>query len=233
MERRPRAGRDLERKIRERERQRLRRINNQGEGVLGHMIRAVLIAAAVLFGTVIWIWAAGRQAEMEAQAAVLRSHRITDGSMYSWGPGVTPGQNQNNPIMVEPLPEIPPEDGAPPVAIEIKYASKADAIPDNVHESEEDARWESLGVWKLTAYCPLECCNGKGRAWKTASEIPMVIGETVATARLPFGTKLKVRDHIYTVTDRGTPYGTLDILHESDAVCYEFGIQYAEVFILR
>lgn len=93
--------------------------------------------------------------------------------------------------------------------------------------------WESLGTWKCTAYCPLECCNGEGRAWKTASGIPMVIGETVATARLPFGTKLMIDGRIYTVTDRGVPYGTVDILHESNAAAYRFGVKYKEVFIWR
>lgn len=93
--------------------------------------------------------------------------------------------------------------------------------------------WESLGMWKCTAYCPLECCNGKGRAWKTASGIPMVIGETVATAKLPFGTKLLIDGHVYTVTDRGVPYGTVDILHESNAAARRFGIKYKQVFIWR
>ena len=106
-------------------------------------------------------------------------------------------------------------------------------MPDAEMVEQVGERWESLGVWTLSAYCPLECCNGRGRAWKTASGIPMVIGETVATGRLPFGTKLKIRDHIYIVTDRGVPYGQVDILHESDAACNRFGLQRAEVFILR
>ena len=130
-------------------------------------------------------------------------------------------------------------DEFPPEAIEVNTSSSSDAESeietpgqDSSVVSEEE-QWESLGVWKLTAYCPLECCNGKGRAWKTASGIPMVIGETVATAKLPYGTRLKVNGKIYTVTDRGTPYGTLDILHESDAACYRFGVKHAEVFIKK
>ena len=95
------------------------------------------------------------------------------------------------------------------------------------------AGWESLGTWKCTAYCPLECCNGEGRAWKTASGIPMVIGETVATGKLPFGTKLMIDGRIYEVTDRGVPYGTVDILHESNAAARRFGVRYKEVFIWR
>ena len=120
------------------------------------------------------------------------------------------------------------EVGAQPPTEPTKYIAVIEVV-DGLHEE----HWESLGKWMLTAYCPLECCNGEGRAWTTASGAPMVIGDTVATAKLPFGTKLMVNEHIYTLTDRGTKYGTLDILHESDAACYEFGIQYAEVFILR
>lgn len=107
------------------------------------------------------------------------------------------------------------------------------SMPDAEKVEAIGERWESLGVWLLSAYCPLECCNGKGRAWKTASGAKMVIGDTVATGRLPFGTKLKIRDHVYTVTDRGVPYGQVDILHESNAACNRFGLQHAEVFILK
>ena len=132
---------------------------------------------------------------------------------------------------VGPITEAAPE-SLPEAVNEVPVATMPDAVMvEPVGEPHE--QWESLGIWKLSAYCPLECCNGRGRAWKTASGAPMVIGDTVATGRLPYGTKLKIRDHIYTVTDRGVPYGQVDILHESNAACYRFGIQRAEVFILR
>lgn len=201
----------IEREIRRRRKRRMAELNRNDHEIFTMMLKITLAALAVIIGICIWFWAAVQQS-MEVEAAVLRHHRITASSLV------------DIPV-VEPLPLTPPEDGAPPQAIEIRMATKAEAIPEE--------RWESLGRWKLTAYCPLECCNGEGRAWTTASGRPMVIGDTVATARLPYGTKLKVRDHIYTVTDRGTPYGTLDILHESDAACFEFGVQYAEVFVLR
>lgn len=202
----------LERELRRQERRRLGKINRNESGVLTAVIKLVLMMLAIIIGITVWFWAAGQQAELEAQAAVLRHHRITASSLT------------DIPV-VEPLPLTPPEDGEPPQAIEVKMATKADAIPEE--------RWESLGRWKLTAYCPLECCNGRGRAWKTASGRPMVVGDTVATARLPFGTKLKIRDKVYTVSDRGVPYGHVDILHESHSAARKFGVQYAEVFILR
>ena len=201
----------LEKEIRRREQRRLADMNRNDTSIFKMMLQITLVALALIIGITIWFWAAEQQA-MDVQAAVLRHHRITSA-------------NYREIPLVEPLPLTPPEEGEPPQAIEIRMATKAEAIPEE--------RWESLGRWKLTAYCPLECCNGEGRAWTTASGRPMVIGDTVATARLPYGTKLKVRGHVYTVTDRGTPYGTLDILHESDAACFKFGVQYAEVFVLR
>lgn len=132
---------------------------------------------------------------------------------------------------VGPIMEAAPEE--PPVGInEMPVATMPDAqMVERV--GEEPEKWESLGTWLLTAYCPLDCCNGRGRAWHTASGAPMVIGDTVAVGGLPFGTKLRIRDHIYTVTDRGVHGHHVDILHESHRAANKFGMQHAEVFIKR
>lgn len=205
-------------------RERLADLNRQDVDLARWILRFTLVFLAIVIGLAIWIWAAGERAELEAQAAVLRAHRITDGSMYSWGPGVTPGQNQNHPILVPELPDFPPEDGEPPQAIEIRMATKAEAVPEE--------RWESLGKWKLTAYCPGRCCNGRN-AHRTASGDPMIVGDTVAVGSLPFGTKIKINDHVYTVTDRGVTGHHVDILFSSHGEARQFGVQYAEVFVLR
>ena len=94
------------------------------------------------------------------------------------------------------------------------------------------AGWESLGTWKLTAYCPEECCNGSN-AHRTASGEPMVVGETVAVGHLPFGTRLLIDGHEYTVTDRGVKGEHVDILHETHKAAQRFGVQYKQVFIWR
>lgn len=183
-------------------------------------LNIVLAIASVLIGILIFYWCSMARIT-EVEAAVF--HKETDTILYVERLDTTLSQK----------PEFPPK------AIEVDNSSPSDSEAeidgsDMATDSDaEEERWESLGRWKLTAYDPFECCNGRGRAWKTASGAPMVIGETVATARLPFGTKLKVNGRIYIVTDRGTPYGTLDILHESHRAANRFGIQYAEVFILR
>lgn len=47
---------------------------------------------------------------------------------------------------------------------------------------------------------------------------------------LPFGTKLNIGGKIYTVEDRGTPYGHIDIYMERHADAEEFGVRYADVY---
>lgn len=201
----------LERKLKERERRAIEAVNKSADDMrdlYDDALKVLFDLALVLVGIVIGMYLSAAR----AQAATTVS--------------IPPRCEYVGPITGPVQEELPVGINETPVA----------TMPDAVmveRVGEEPERWESLGVWKLTAYCPLECCNGRGRAWKTASGIPMVIGETVATARLPFGTKLKVRGKIYTVTDRGTPWGTLDMLHESDAACYRFGVQWAEVWIKR
>ena len=208
----------IERELRRRRQRRMAELNRNDHEIFTIMLKITLAALAVIIGICIWFWAAVQQAN-EVQAAVLRHHRITASSLIDIP-------------LVEPLPLTPPEDGEPPQAIEIKMASKVEQIPTDFNALEE--HWESLGVWKLTAYCPLECCNGEGCAWKTASGAPMVVGDTVAAVSLPYGTKIKIGDHVYTVTDTGRlEKNQLDILHESHAAAKRFGIRYAEVFVLK
>lgn len=183
-------------------------------------LNILMIVVSVIIGIIIFYWCSVARVT-EVEAAVF--HKEADRILYVERLDTTLSQK----------PEFPPK------AIEVDNFSPSDSEAEiegsgaATDSDVEEERWESLGHWKLTAYDPFECCNGRGRAWKTASGAPMVIGETVATARLPFGTKLKANGRIYIVTDRGTPYGTLDILHESHSAANRFGVKYAEVFILR
>lgn len=193
-------------------RERIAQLNRQDVDLASWILRFTLTALAVIIGIAIWFWAAARQAE-EVQAAVLRSHRITDGPLYS----------QQIPV-VEPLPETPPEDGEPPEAIEIRTATEAEAVPEE--------HWESLGRWKLTHYCHGACCNGSN-AGRTASGAPMTDGRTVAVGGLPFGTELMIEGHRYVVEDRGVSGKHVDILVSGHQHAKDLGEKYAEVFIKR
>ena len=63
--------------------------------------------------------------------------------------------------------------------------------------------YEYLGDFRITYYCNCPRCCGK---WSTmtASGATTVEGVTVAAdPSIPFGTKLLINDHVYTVQDRG------------------------------
>ena len=58
-------------------------------------------------------------------------------------------------------------------------------------------------------------------------------GHTVAMGGVPFGTKLRVGGSVYTVEDRGTPYGHVDIFFNSHSEALQFGLRYMEVYQLN
>lgn len=203
----------IEREVRRRERKRLADINRNNIEVFKVMLQISLVALAIIAGITIWFWAAAQQAQ-EVQAAVFRHHRITASSLV------------DIPV-VEPLPLTPPEDGEPPQAIEVvskKEITTAEAIPEE--------RWESLGVWKTTGFCPCRKCNGKN-AGRTASGAPMIPGRTVAVGNLPFGTRLKIDGKEYVVEDRGVHGHHVDILYGDHKSAWNHGVQYHEVFVLQ
>ena len=217
-----------------RQRRMIRQLNREIQArkerrsVARKVFAVIMTVCAVILGLLIMVGAAEIRAAEEAQAAVLRRHRITSQNITAQYPhSPNAGLQAEDPYMVESLPAEAPDHGEPPEAIEIvtKDATAAEAVPAE--------RWESLGVWKLTAYCPCEKCNGRGRAWKTASGAPMVVGRTVAVGGLPFGTELMINGQTYVVEDRGVHGNHVDILHESHAAAKRFGIQRAEVFIKR
>ena len=97
----------------------------------------------------------------------------------------------------------------------------------------EADKGELLGNFKLTAYCNCVICCGKWAGGPTASGTAPVEGRTVAMAGVPFGTKLVIGDKIYTVEDRGTPYGHVDIYMENHDQCNQFGVQYTDVYAAK
>lgn len=73
--------------------------------------------------------------------------------------------------------------------------------------ADPNGNYQYLGEFLLTAYCPCPICCGK---WSnmvnpvTASGNPAVAGWSIAADRkYPFGTKIMIDGHIYSVEDRG------------------------------
>lgn len=89
---------------------------------------------------------------------------------------------------------------------------------------------EFLGTFKLTAYCACVQCCGVWAGGTTAGGTIPAAGRTVAMAGVPFGTKLLIGDQIYTVEDRGTVYGHVDVFMNSHAEAASFGVRYADVY---
>ena len=84
----------------------------------------------------------------------------------------------------------------------------------------------------MTAYCNCAvCCGTAGNP--TASGVYPTSGHTVAMGGVDFGTQLLINGHVYTVEDRGTPYGHVDIYFDSHQEALNFGLQYADVYQLN
>lgn len=88
---------------------------------------------------------------------------------------------------------------------------------------------------RCTHYCPCEICCGP-YAWSgtTASGSAPEEGITVAAPPdVPFGTKIMINGHEYTVQDRGggIQYASIDIYCNTHSEALEKGCYYADVFI--
>ena len=49
---------------------------------------------------------------------------------------------------------------------------------------------------------------------------------------VPFGTQLSINGHVYTVQDRGTAYGHVDIYFNDHSSALAFGLKHADVYQL-
>lgn len=87
-----------------------------------------------------------------------------------------------------------------------------------------------LGTFKLTAYCNCSSCSGKWAGGPTSSGTMPVAGRTVAMYGVPLGTKVIINGKQYTIEDRGTPYGHIDIYHNTHGEALDFGVKYAKVY---
>ena len=81
--------------------------------------------------------------------------------------------------------------------------------PDIVvgEEKKPDRVFVSLGEYRISAYCPCEKCCLKSDGI-TASGTQATAGRTAAMNGVPFGTKIVIDGHEYTVEDRGGGLGS-------------------------
>jgi len=102
-------------------------------------------------------------------------------------------------------------------------------------EKQEKIEKESLGIFKITAYCSCKKCCGKTDGI-TASGTKVTAGKTIAApSRFAFGTQLEIDGHIYTVEDRGGAIkgNRIDIYFNSHKEALAFGVKNREVFLIK
>lgn len=141
---------------------------------------------------------------------------------------------------------------------DIKEFSFSEAVVDEAEEKsvvekpEEiqvvlESKKESLGEFKLTAYCSCEkCCgkwelnrpkdeNGKDIVYGSTGTI-LVAGTSIAVdpSVIPYGSQVEINGHTYTAHDTGGAINgnRIDIYFDSHQDALNFGVQYAEVFLI-
>ena len=101
-----------------------------------------------------------------------------------------------------------------------------------IEEEEEEIESKYLGEYKITYYCACMKCCGKTNGI-TASGKKVEAGVTVAAPKeFPFGTKLLINGHIYTVQDRGGAIKNkrIDIYCETHEEALKNGVDYYDVY---
>ena len=94
-----------------------------------------------------------------------------------------------------------------------------------VEEKKPDRVLVSFGEYRISAYCPCEKCCG----WNTgitASGTQATAGRTAAMNGVPFGTKIVIDGHEYTVEDRGAGLGSkiIDIYFDTHEEALNSGL---------
>ena len=116
-------------------------------------------------------------------------------------------------------------------------------VPDVTLRPIKNEEWESLGTFKLTAYCSCEKCCGKWASLRSdgrvygASGVELKAGRSIAvdTSVIPYGTTVKINGTEYVAEDCGgcVKGKHIDIYFDNHEEAVEFALQYAEVFIRR
>lgn len=113
----------------------------------------------------------------------------------------------------------------------IAHATRVELDKVNDADQTAPAYFTYFGNCRVTAYCSCSKCCGKWAGGPTASGSMPAEGITVANGSLPFGTKVKIDGHVYTVQDRGVGGDQFDIYMDSHNACLIFGMQHLDVYV--
>ena len=103
-------------------------------------------------------------------------------------------------------------------------------------EPEEDEEKIALGEYQLTAYCACSRCCGKSDGI-TATGTVATAGRTIAVDPrvIPYGSKVEINGNVYIAEDCGgaIKYNRIDIFFDSHSEALQFGVQRAQVYLLK
>lgn len=101
----------------------------------------------------------------------------------------------------------------------------------------EEPELESLGEFKLTAYCPCEKCCGEWADGITYTGTRATEGRTVAVdpSVIPLGSTVRINGHDYIAEDIGGAIkeNRVDVFFDTHQAALQFGVQYADVAIIQ
>lgn len=202
----------LERELKRREERRINSLNKVENDLAEDALKVLWDVVLVLIGIVLGVYLS----ESRVQAAT--SVSIPPRCEYV---GVMPTE---------------PQKGAePPTAVN---GTQVATMPDAEMVEAIGERWESLGVFRCTAYCGCCQCNGKWYGQPSASGAPLQEGVTVAIDKrlIPFFSTLNIDGvgvRVAHDTGRRIKGKCIDVYIPNHAIASAFGIQYHEVWILR
>ena len=100
---------------------------------------------------------------------------------------------------------------------------------------QEESNLVYMGRFKLTSYCSCSKCCGKSDGI-TATGTKAKQGRTIAVdpKQIPYGTKVVINGHTYVAEDCGGSIknNRIDIYMSSHKEALQFGVQYADVYII-
>ena len=103
-------------------------------------------------------------------------------------------------------------------------------------EPEEGEERIALGEYQLTAYCACVSCCGKSDGI-TATGTIATAGRTIAVDPrvIPYGSKVEINGNVYIAEDCGgaIKYNRIDIFFDSHSEALQFGVQRAQVYLLK
>lgn len=202
----------LEKELKRREQRRIESLNKVESDLAEDALKVLWDLVLVLIGIVLGIY--------------LTESRVQAATSVSIAPRA---------VYVGVIPEAAQTGAEPPTAVnEMQVATMPDAqMVEPVGE-----RWESLGIFRCTAYCGCRKCNGRWYGKPSASGAPLQEGVTVAVDKrlIPFFTILKIDGvGVRVAHDTGKNiYGKrIDVYIPDHATASQFGIQFREVFVKK